>query len=195
MAEQWAASRISHLFRLVVWERICKNIEQKGASCTVNHTEHKNTTFLKGIQKHATVKRAKKPQQLLTVKLITIITFQYSNCYLFFQNVHIFNQNGDYNDILLACSKKKKKKIMRQKFTDARHQSSYFNIRKANYESNQEFLFCLMSHFKSSGAVNHSAAASTQLFVQTCSALFSKAFKSGSSRIQRRSKATNKQTS
>lgn len=60
---------------------------------------------------------------------------------------------------------------MRQKFTDARHQSSHFNIRKVNEGSNQEFLFCLKSHFKSSGAANYSAAASTQLFVQTCSVL------------------------
>lgn len=65
-----------------VWEHICKNIEQKGASRTVNHTEHKNT-FPKGSQRHATVKREK--NILLTIKLITIITLQYSNCYLFFK--------------------------------------------------------------------------------------------------------------
>lgn len=84
---------------------------------------HRDTLRLKGQKKYTSDYKIDYNNYLSVFQLLLI-----------FQNVRIFNQNSDYNDILLARSGriKKKNKVVRQKFTDARHQSSHFNIRKAN---------------------------------------------------------------
>lgn len=100
-------SGIAHLSLVQIGLRICKNREQKGASRTGNHTEHRNT-FPKGSQRHAAVERAKKYTSDYKIDYNNYLSvFQ---LLLIFQNVRIFNQNSDYNDILLARGGRIKKK-------------------------------------------------------------------------------------
>lgn len=78
--EQHRASQV----QIGLCGNVFAKIEQKGASCTVKITlSTKTQRFQKA---HRDMLRLKgKKNILLTIKLIIIITFQYSNCYLFFK--------------------------------------------------------------------------------------------------------------